>query len=327
MLIRFIPRRNHLTFAFRVLTCIKVVFMSIQLHKRQKRDFRDSFLRFLALASISIALIVCFWFLYDSSLLPIQGKVYGALYGGMTAALATALGALPVFFTQQYSRKTYAVLLGFGAGVMLAACSFSLIIPGLEHAKNGGLSPLSSSFVVGGGILFGALLMSLMDYLMPHEHFDKGREGPSSIALKRAWLFVIAITLHNFPEGLSIGFAFAGTNLLSAEALAIGISIQDIPEGLVVALALRGVGYSRTRSFFISMLTGLVEPVAALLGVFLVGFNPSMLPFGLGFAAGAMLFVVSHEIIPESHRSGKEHYATIGAIVGFVLMMFLDTTV
>jgi ZIP family zinc transporter len=265
--------------------------------------------------------------LYQSFLLPNRERVYGAFYGGMTAALATALGALPVLVTQQYSRKTYAVLLGFGAGVMLAACSFSLIIPGLEHARNGGLSSLMSSFVVGGGILFGALLMSLMDCLMPHEHFDKGREGPSSIALKRAWLFVIAITLHNFPEGLSIGFAFAGTNLLSAEALAIGISIQDIPEGLVVALALRGVGYSRTRSFILSMLTGLVEPIAALLGIFLVGLNPSMLPFGLGFAAGAMLFVISHEIIPESHRSGREHYATIGAIVGFVLMMFLDTIV
>ena len=297
------------------------------MHKHDERAFPSSSLRFLAIALLTIALLACCWMLYQSFLLPNRERVYGAFYGGMTAALATALGALPVLVTQQYSRKTYAVLLGFGAGVMLAACSFSLIIPGLEHARNGGLSSLMSSFVVGGGILFGALLMSLMDCLMPHEHFDKGREGPSSIALKRAWLFVIAITLHNFPEGLSIGFAFAGTNLLSAEALAIGISIQDIPEGLVVALALRGVGYSRTRSFILSMLTGLVEPIAALLGIFLVGLNPSMLPFGLGFAAGAMLFVISHEIIPESHRLGREHYATIGAIVGFVLMMFLDTTV
>ena len=297
------------------------------MHKHDERAFPSSSLRFLAIALLTIALLACCWMLYQSFLLPNRERVYGAFYGGMTAALATALGAIPVLVTQQYSRKTYAVLLGFGAGVMLAACSCSLIIPGLEHARNGGLSSLMSSFVVGGGILFGALLMSLMDCLMPHEHFDKGREGPSSIALKRAWLFVIAITLHNFPEGLSIGFAFAGTNLLSAEALAIGISIQDIPEGLVVALALRGVGYSRTRSFILSMLTGLVEPIAALLGIFLVGLNPSMLPFGLGFAAGAMLFVISHEIIPESHRSGREHYATIGAIVGFVLMMFLDTTV
>ena len=301
--------------------------MSIQLHKREDSDSPASLLRYFTIFLIIVAPLICCWMLYHSLLLPSQEKVYGAFYGGMTAALATALGALPVFFTLQYSRKTYAVLLGFGAGVMLAACSFSLIIPGLEHAKSGGLSSFLSSLVVGGGMLLGALLIALMDYLMPHEHFSKGREGSNSIALKRAWLFVIAITLHNFPEGLSIGFAFAGTNLLSAEALAIGISIQDIPEGLVVALALRGVGYSRTRSFVLSMLTGLVEPVAALIGIFLVGLNPSMLPFGLGFAAGAMLFVISHEIIPESHQSGRERYATIGAIVGFVLMMFLDTTV
>jgi ZIP family zinc transporter len=301
--------------------------MGTQLHKRGEKDPYHSFLRFLAFSSIAVVMLVCFWMLYQFSLLPDREKFYGALFGGMTAALATTLGALPVFFTQQYSRKTYAVLLGFGAGVMLAACSFSLIIPGLEHAKQGGLSSLSSSLIVGSGILFGALLMSLIDYLMPHARFDQGREGPSSIAVKRAWLFVFAITLHNFPEGLSIGFAFAGTDWLSAEALAIGISIQDIPEGLVAALALRGVGYSRTRSFILSMLTGLVEPVSALLGIFMVGLNPSMLPLGLGFAAGAMLFVVIHEIIPESHRSSGKHHATIGAMVGFILMMFLDTAI
>ena len=301
--------------------------MGIQLRKRGNRNFLNSSFGFLVITLIAIALLASIWMLGPFFPHPHQERVYGAFYGGMTAALATALGALPVLIAQQYSHKTYAVLLGFGAGVMLAACSFSLISPGLEHAKNGGLSSLMSGLVVGGGILFGALLMSLMDYFMPHKYFDKGREGPSSVALKRVWLFVVAITLHNFPEGLSIGFAFAGANLLSAEALAIGISIQDIPEGLVVALALRGAGYSRTRSFVFSTLTGLVEPAAALLGIFLVGISPSMLPFGLGFAAGAMLFVISHEIIPESHRWGREHYATIAIIVGFVLMMLLDTTV
>jgi ZIP family zinc transporter len=121
--------------------------------------------------------------------------------------------------------------------------------------------------------------------------------------------------------------AFAGTNFLSAQALAMGISIQDIPEGMVVALALRGIGYSRISSFGLSLLSGLVEPVAALIGLSLVSFNPALLPLGLGFAAGAMLFVISHEIIPESHRDGRERYATVGLVVGFVLMMFLDTTV
>ncbi len=280
----------------------------------------------LLTASLIIFVLVG-WYAYQQLIPTIDEKIYGAFYGGMIAALATALGAIPVLFSQKYTQKTYTILLGFGSGVMLAACSFSLIIPGLEVARAGGLGTLNSAAVVGGGILLGALLMLLMDRYIPHEHFDKGREGPDSAALKRVWLFVIAITLHNLPEGLSIGMAFAGTNFLSAQALAMGISIQDIPEGMVVALALRGIGYSRIGSFSLSLLSGLVEPVAALIGLSLVSFNPALLPLGLGFAAGAMLFVISHEIIPESHREGRERYATVGLVFGFVLMMFLDTTV
>jgi ZIP family zinc transporter len=280
----------------------------------------------LLTASLIIFVLVG-WYAYQQLIPTIDEKIYGAFYGGMIAALATALGAIPVLFSQKYTQKTYTILLGFGSGVMLAACSFSLIIPGLEVARAGGLGTLNSAAVVGGGILLGAMLMLLMDRYIPHEHFDKGREGPDSAALKRVWLFVIAITLHNLPEGLSIGMAFAGTNFLSAQALAMGISIQDIPEGMVVALALRGIGYSRIGSFSLSLLSGLVEPVAALIGLSLVSFNPALLPLGLGFAAGAMLFVISHEIIPESHREGRERYATVGLVFGFVLMMFLDTTV
>jgi ZIP family zinc transporter len=284
-----------------------------------------------AYSSLLIASLIIFvlvgWYAYQQPIPTIDEKIYGAFYGGMIAALATALGAIPVLFSQKYTQKTYTILLGFGSGVMLAACSFSLIIPGLEVARAGGLGTLNSAAVVGGGILLGALLMLLMDRYIPHEHFDKGREGPDSAALKRVWLFVIAITLHNLPEGLSIGMAFAGTNFLSAQALAMGISIQDIPEGMVVALALRGIGYSRIGSFSLSLLSGLVEPVAALIGLSLVSFNPALLPLGLSFAAGAMLFVISHEIIPESHREGRERYATVGLVFGFVLMMFLDTTV
>ena len=274
-----------------------------------------------------IIFLVMGWYTYHQLMPMMDEKIYGAFYGGMTAALATALGATPVLFSQQYSQKTYTILLGFGAGVMLAACSFSLIIPGLQLARTGGLGSFNSAVVVGSGIVLGALLMLFMDRYIPHEHFDKGREGPDSAAFKRVWLFVIAITLHNLPEGLSIGLAFAGANFMSAQALAMGISIQDIPEGMVVAVALRAIGYSRVGSFSLSVLAGLVEPLAALLGILLVGFNPALLPIGLGFAAGAMLFVISHEIIPESHRGGRERYATTGLVVGFVLMMFLDTTV
>lgn len=143
--------------------------------------------------------------------------------------------------------------------------------------------------------------------------------------LKRTWLFVFAICLHNLPEGLAIGVGYAASDVSHAPALATGIAIQDLPEGLVVALALLAVGYGRARSVLVGMVSGLIEPVGALAGASLVVALPLLLPCGLGFDAGAMLFVVSHEIIPESHRQGHENFATTGFMLGFVLMMLLDT--
>jgi len=253
-------------------------------------------------------------------------KISGALLGGMVAALATALGTLPVLRRQQYSQRTCDALLGFGAGVMLAACSFSLVLPALEAAREGGAGRWGAGTLVGAGVLLGALAMLLMDRLVPHEHFVKGHEGPRAIALKRAWLLVFAIALHNVPEGLAIGVAFAGSDPVGAHALATGISVQDVPEGMVVALALRVVGYGRWLSAGLAIASGLVEPIAAVVGALFIGLSASLLPWGLALAAGAMLYVVSHEIIPESHRKGHEAAATTGLMLGFVLMMVLDNS-
>jgi zinc transporter, ZIP family len=252
-------------------------------------------------------------------------RVRGALLGGSLAALATALGTLPVALSQQFSQRSCDTMLGFGAGVMLAATSFSLVIPGLEAARAQGAGTWAAGGIVGGGVLLGAALLLAIDRLVPHEHFVKGLEGPKARKLKRVWLFVLAIALHNLPEGLAIGVAFAGSDAVAATALATGISIQDVPEGMVVALALRGVGYSRFLSVGLGVASGLVEPLMAVLGATLVTLTASLLPWGLALAAGAMLFVISHEIIPESHRQGHEAYATGGLMVGFVLMMVLDT--
>ncbi|MDB5743191.1 MAG: Metal transporter, family [Polaromonas sp.] len=252
-------------------------------------------------------------------------RMIGALTGGSVAALATALGTLPVLLSHQFSQRTYDTMLGFGAGVMLAASSFSLIIPALASAKAQGAGPWGAGGIVGAGILAGALLLLLIDRIVPHEHFVKGLEGPKALAMKRVWLFVFAISLHNLPEGLAIGVAYAGTDPIAALALATGISIQDVPEGMVVALALRSVGYSRIASSGLGILSGLVEPVAAVFGVAVISISASFLPWGLAAAAGAMLYVISHEIIPESHRKGHEAFATGGLIVGFVIMMLLDT--
>ncbi|RZI76305.1 MAG: ZIP family metal transporter [Variovorax sp.] len=257
----------------------------------------------------------------------VQGNpaVLAALIGGSAAALATALGTLPVLFSQRLSDRVQDTLFGFGAGVMLAACAFSLVIPGIAAAKAGGAGAWSAGGIVGGAILLGGLALLLMDRVLPHEHFIKGREGHSAQKLRRTWLFVIAIALHNLPEGLAIGVGYAGNDGVRANALAMGIAIQDVPEGLVVAVALLTAGYKRSFAVALGMASGLVEPVGAVIGAAIVGYSAALLPWGLGFAAGAMLFVISHEIIPESHRKGHEAFATGGLMVGFVLMMLLDT--
>jgi zinc transporter, ZIP family len=259
-----------------------------------------------------------------------QPLVLQAFGGGMVAALATALGTVPVMFSQRMSERTQDTLFGFGAGVMLAACAFSLILPGMAAVRTQGLwggSDFAAAGVVGAAILLGAAAMMLLDRMLPHEHFIKGREGmdlDTARKLQRTWLFVFAIALHNFPEGLAIGVGYA-SNGVAGNALATGIAIQDIPEGLVVAVALLAAGYRRSTAVLLAILTGLVEPVGAVLGAMAVSTSAGVLPWGLGFAAGAMLFVISHEIIPESHRKGHESFATGGLMLGFVLMMFMDT--
>lgn len=271
------------------------------------------------------------------ALLAMSPAAAHALLAGMVAAGATALGTLPVWLSQQSSERTRDSMMGFGAGVMLAASAFSLVVPALAAARSGGAGPWGAGIIVGLSMLLGALALVAMDKSLPHEHFLKGREGPQdppgaailseplAAALKRVWLFVFAITLHNVPEGLAIGVAYAGSTPLGASALATGIAIQDVPEGLVIAFALRSAGYGRVLSGTVGAASGLVEPVAAVAGALVMGVSASLLPWGLGFAAGAMLFVISHEIIPESHRQGHEAYATCGLMLGFVLMMLLDT--
>jgi ZIP family zinc transporter len=254
--------------------------------------------------------------------------VWNALLGGSVAALATALGTLPVLFSQKLPDRLQDTLFGFGAGVMLAACAFSLIIPGLDAARTVGMfggGSWAAGGVMGSAILLGGIGLMLLDRVLPHEHFIKGVEGQTAHRLRRTWLFVFAIALHNLPEGLAIGVGYAAGNGLRADALATGIAIQDVPEGLVVAVALLAAGYRRGFAVFIGMVSGVVEPLGAVLGAAVVGHSVLLLPWGLGFAAGAMLFVISHEIIPESHRKGHESFATSGLMLGFVLMMLLDT--
>jgi ZIP family zinc transporter len=241
--------------------------------------------------------------------------IWFGLAASLLAGLATGAGALPVLFTKRISDKLLDVMLGFSAGVMLAATAFSLIVPAID---------LGGPFVAVFGIILGALVLHLIDRFVPHFHPALGAEGPPS-RLSKVWLFVLAITIHNFPEGLAVGVSFGGGDVAAGLVIAMAIGLQNMPEGLAVALPLVREGYSRRKSLLYGTLTGLVEPLGGLLGVALVSIFMPVLPWGLAFAAGAMLFVVSDEMIPESHRKGFEREATFGLIAGFVVMMLLDT--
>ena len=248
------------------------------------------------------------------------------LLASLGAGLMTGVGALPVLFGRTITRKWSDMLLGFAAGVMISASFFSLILPGLDIAKAETGSVWAAAAIAAGGIVLGALAVYALNEALPHEHFIAGPEGADPGALSRIWLFVIAITIHNFPEGMAVGVGFGGGDVANGMSLATGIGLQNAPEGLAVAVALRGLGYAKGRSFLIALMTGLVEPVGGLIGVVAVTMAEALLPWGLTFAAGAMLYIISHEIIPETHRGGHQHRATTGLIVGLVLMMFLDVT-
>jgi len=246
------------------------------------------------------------------------------LMGSLVAGLMTGVGALPALLGRVPSQRLRDTALGFAAGVMLAAAFFSLIIPALASATQLHGEGMAPAAIAVAGILLGMGLMALLDQTLPHEHFETGPEGPPSPGLRRVWLFVIAITIHNFPEGLAVGVGFGTGHLADGLALAIGIGLQNMPEGLAVAVALMGEGYERRRAVGIATLTGLIEPVGGLLGAAVVAITEPLLPWGLVFAAGAMIYVISHEIIPETHRRGYQNEATAGLAIGLVTMLFLD---
>lgn len=241
-------------------------------------------------------------------------RILMGIAGTVLTGFATGVGALPVLFTTKVSERALDALLGFAAGVMLAATAFSLIVPAIEL---GGIWPAVF------GIFIGALFLAVLDHWLPHTHLIKGTEGPSS-TLRRAWLLIIAITLHNFPEGLAVGVGFGAERLGDATALMIAIGLQNMPEGLAVALPLVREKWPRGKALLYALGSGLAEPIAGLLGVAAVTLMRPLLPWGLAFAAGAMLYVVSDEIIPETHSRGFELEGTWGLVIGFLVMMFLD---
>jgi zinc transporter, ZIP family len=242
----------------------------------------------------------------------------------------TALGAAVVFFFKEVNRKALDTALGFTAGVMIAASFWSLLNPAIALSEEMGMVKWVPALV---GFLAGAFSMRLVDYILPHVHlFGKMSEAEGvKTSWRRTTLLVLAITLHNIPEGLAIGVAFGAVaagfdsaSLGAAIALAVGIGIQNCPEGTAIAVPLRREGLSRFRSWWYGQMSAAVEPVAAVIGAAAVILMRPILPYALAFAAGAMIFVVVEEVIPESHSGGNGDLATLGAMVGFAVMMTLD---
>ncbi len=252
-----------------------------------------------------------------------------ALAGSLTWGL-TALGAAAVFVSRQPSRRHLDLSLGFAAGVMIAASFWSLLAPAIEMSARSAVPAWLPALI---GFLLGGLTLRLIDRLLPHLHvFARRRdaEGPST-TWKRSVLLVLAITMHNIPEGLAVGVGFAaaaggaeGASLGGALALTIGIGLQNLPEGAAVAVPLRAEGMRRGRAFGYGQLSGLVEPLAAVGGAAAVLLVGALLPYALAFAAGAMFFVVIEEVVPECQGAGNADAATVAALLGFAVMMVLD---
>ena len=256
--------------------------------------------------------------------------IFQALLATLFTYAMTALGATSSFLTRSVNRKFLNAMLGFAAGVMIAASFWSLLAPAIEMAELQGDIPWLPAVI---GFLAGGAFLWAVDRLLPHLHLDRQMEAAEGLKTtwRRSVLLVTAITLHNFPEGLAVGVAFGAAaaglpaaSVASAIALAIGIGLQTLPEGMAVALPLRREGLSRTKSFFYGQMSGTVEPIAGVLGAAAVLLMRPILPYALSFAAGAMIYVVVEELIPESQQGADTDTSTLGAMLGFAFMMLLD---
>ena len=242
--------------------------------------------------------------------------IWQGLVGGLFITLLNMLGALAVLVWRKPSEKFLDTTLGFAAGVMLTASFTSLILPGIAA---GGLWPVMV------GVVLGAVVVDQTDHIMPHLHSIMGLEGFRTTRIRAVWLFILAITLHNLPEGLAVGVGFGSGNIDNAVKLMLAIGLQNIPEGLAVSISALNAGMgSRFYAGLTGIRAGLIEIPMAVLGVLAVQAVAPILPYAMGFAAGAMLYVISDEIVPETHRKGHERAATFGTLLGVLVMLYLD---
>ena len=251
------------------------------------------------------------------------------LIGIMIPFVGTALGSACVFFLKHEMKPLLQkILLGFASGVMVAASVWSLLMPAMNMSEGMGRLAFIPAAV---GLLLGMAFLLLMDRVIPHLHLGSDEPEGAHSSLSKSMMLIFAVTLHNFPEGMAVGVVFAGMlegsagiTLAGAFALAIGIAIQNFPEGAIISMPLKGTGISRGKAFLYGAASGIVEPLGALLTIWLASYIEPVLPYLLAFAAGAMLYVVVEELIPEASEGEHSNIATVGFAIGFVLMMILD---
>lgn len=253
------------------------------------------------------------------------------IIGLLIPLFGTMLGAGMVFFLKdKMDKRMEKLLLGFASGVMIAASVWSLLIPSIDMAEEQNITAWIPASV---GFIFGILFLLILDSVIPHMHLDKEKPEGVKSKLKKTTMLVLAVTLHNIPEGMAVGVVFAGAltgntgiSLTAAFALSIGIAIQNFPEGAIISMPLKSEGISKSKSFIYGALSGIVEPIAAVITILLANAIIPVLPYLLSFAAGAMIYVVVEELIPESQMGEHSNIGTIGVAIGFVIMMILDIT-
>lgn len=245
------------------------------------------------------------------------------LLASVIAGLVTGIGGFMIFLKKKYTKENINIMLNIAAGIMLAASFFSLLVPGMEAIMGFHTDRYISGLWLIGAIFSGVALVWLLNELLPHEHNVVGHHGPH-LGVRGAWLFIIAISIHKFPEGLAVGVAYSGGQLMNPDSLTVGIALQNIPEGLTVAISLVAVGYSKLKAAIYAMCTGLVQPVGALVGLWTMEISDKIIPLGMALAGGTLLFVIVNEILPETYDTKKSQKAAFAVFLGFIFMTYIN---
>ena len=251
-----------------------------------------------------------------------SGIFVNGFVASLIAGLITGVGGLCIFFKKRYYKSDINLLLNVAAGVMMSASFFSLLAPAIDDIVIKGNNIYIDAFNYALALFVGVALVAILNFVLPHEHNSSGHHGPH-FDIKKAWLFIIAITLHKLPEGLAVGIAYGAKDIANPLSLLIGIGVHNIPEGLTIAISLVGAGYSKIKATMFSFLIGLMQPVGAILGLLLVNVDFNIIPYGMVMAGGTMLFVVINEILPETYGQRENNKSSMAVFLGFVFMTYL----